>query len=1448
MNKILAAVIAVLGIGISNAEMTLDTLHDNISGESTIGDIKAIVTADMLTASATTNLVKESADKSVLIATNYANATFINSTNGYTKSQTDEKFLMKSGGQMSGDLTMDNGKDIIVYQGSQLGGSKDGGGVRSAIRFDEWNYGRKPKITFGGTGYGYPLGDGTYATSSLIMDDTDILTCGSIQEKFPTVTNSYSKSESNERFLCVNGTNSMTGRLNLGGFTYITYSEGQKIVLGTDRGNSKVYVDPYGSDGKTVAMEEDVYSKYDSDNRFLKTDGYNSMIGSISFEYTNLWDELSCKGGIALGDYSIDDEPYLHRGRYFSTGGGFTNPSCGIVFWGETSDSASHYSRMRFSNCNYDTLTGGISDLIPDGTKIMTQKAVAEAYPIVTNSYTKQEIDSRFADGTMTLTNSPSTSSIILKSGKIAYANMPNNGIFSAAIDFSTDTEKSGDSILYLTSPNGGKLSVMSIPEGSAIRSIKNIDWQTLDDGENVFRFTKIRNENGTNTILIASESLDAPYDGLKFTANSANSTIALNKVGSPNSVGLQYSKNGATWKTYGWSGNNGNVITLSDVGDKVYFRAITTGNSVFSKDELNYYKFVLSGSVSASGNVQSLLDASNSSMSVPSYGYYGLFSGCSQLTGAPTLPATLISDYCYSAMFENCTALTVAPVLPATTVAEGCYDGMFAGCTAISSSAFTSSQAVARSTATSIIKLPAMSMETNCYRRMFCGCTTLLNPPSLPATKLAYGCYESMFSNCTLLAKSPSLMATELAESCYKGMFSRCPSMSNTPNLPAMALAESCYESMFSGCSSLSSAPNFPATNLASNCYQKMFDDTELVVTANMSGIESGGYIPDTHGVLASDHSITITYNKLYGGLCFTANKDGSTVMLQKIGSPAAATLEYSTDSFTWSDYTFDTNILLANAGDKVWFKAGPAGNSQFSSGSSARYTFKMSGSISASGNIQSLLDATLSRTSVPANCFYYLFEYCTALTDPPEMPATELNSSCYFCMFNGCTSLKRAPYLPATKFQNQSYQYANSCYAMMFYGCSSLKDVPDFPTPISRLSSSSHNAMFYGCTSLVKAPNINATSVADSCFAMMFYGCSSLKYAPELPATTMYSYCYDSMFQKCASLENAPELPATMLSNGCYQYMFSGCKKLEDAPELPAQYLASSCYKQMFQQCSYVTNVYMSGITSGKYVPATHGSLATDHAITVLYQQKPGPYRGLCFTANTAGSTVELRRSGSPYAISLEYKVNDSEWASYVPSSTGAITLQNVGDKVWFRAGTSGNANFSKSAENRYWFTMSGSIAASGNIQSLLDQTLKKMDVPASSFYDLFFNCSSLTSAPLLPATTLSKDCYSYMFERCTSLTKAPALPATTLAVMCYYSMFYGCSSLSEPPALPATSLAVNCYGWMFGNCTSLETAPTLAAQTLVDSGYGYMFKGCSNLKTITSRQNSLMDVLDG
>lgn len=187
------------------------------------------------------------------------------------------------------------------------------------------------------------------------------------------------------------------------------------------------------------------------------------------------------------------------------------------------------------------------------------------------------------------------------------------------------------------------------------------------------------------------------------------------------------------------------------------------------------------------------------------------------------------------------------------------------------------------------------------------------------------------------------------------------------------------------------------------------------------------------------------------------------------------------------------------------------------------------------------------------------------------------------------------------------------------------------------------------------------------------------------------------------------------------------------------------------------------------------------------------------LTFTAEEANSTLKIQKNGSSaLTLNLEYNLNDSGWTTYTQGNT--ITLANVGDKVQMRATEAGNATFSSSYTNYNQFVMTGKIAASGNIQSVLDQTMSKTNVASYCYCYMFSNCTSLTQAPELPATTLADSCYSWMFSNCMSLTQAPELPAKTLAKDCYFYMFEGCKSLTQAPELPATTLADRCYEGMF------------------------------------------------
>ena len=290
-----------------------------------------------------------------------------------------------------------------------------------------------------------------------------------------------------------------------------------------------------------------------------------------------------------------------------------------------------------------------------------------------------------------------------------------------------------------------------------------------------------------------------------------------------------------------------------------------------------------------------------------------------------------------------------------------------------------------------------------------------------------------------------------------------------------------------------------------------------------------------------------------------FTANA-ASTVGLAKLSSNQ--TLEYSVDEgATWNNMDTSTSVSLAQ-GDKMYVRGQLSGNN-----SNSNYTqFKMTGSIAASGNMNYIWNKNnpKSTTLSYSICGYHMFQGCTSLTTPPELPATTLTQSCYNSMFQGCTSLTTAPELPATTL-------TDNCYSNMFNGCTSLTTAPELPA--TTLARDCYYNMFQGCTSLTTAPDLPATMLLSRCYYNMFQGCTSLKTAPELPATTLANNCYNSMFKGCKSLTTAPDLPATTLLYACYENMFRECKSLTTAPELPATKLESSCYSNMFNGCTSLT-----------------------------------------------------------------------------------------------------------------------------------------------------------------------------------------------------------------------------------------------------------------------------------
>ena len=162
--------------------------------------------------------------------------------------------------------------------------------------------------------------------------------------------------------------------------------------------------------------------------------------------------------------------------------------------------------------------------------------------------------------------------------------------------------------------------------------------------------FDSIREQNESigyydDTIIEYGKGVIPDDNTLTFLALDGNATVCLRKNGSPSAISIEYSTDcGLNWKTY----TVGTTITVPQ-NRRVKFRG---NNQTFSNSSSNYYYFLITGKISASGDVTSLLNGEGGDIALPSYCYYYMFRSCTGLTTAPALPATTLASSCYQYMF----------------------------------------------------------------------------------------------------------------------------------------------------------------------------------------------------------------------------------------------------------------------------------------------------------------------------------------------------------------------------------------------------------------------------------------------------------------------------------------------------------------------------------------------------------------------------------------------------------------------------------------------------------------------------------------------------------------------------------------------------------------------------------------------------------------------------
>lgn len=178
----------------------------------------------------------------------------------------------------------------------------------------------------------------------------------------------------------------------------------------------------------------------------------------------------------------------------------------------------------------------------------------------------------------------------------------------------------------------------------------------------------------------------------------------------------------------------------------------------------------------------------------------------------------------------------------------------------------------------------------------------------------------------------------------------------------------------------------------------------------------------------------------------------------------------------------------------------------------------------------------------------------------------------------------------------------------------------------------------------------------------------------------------------------------------------------------------------------------------------------------------------------------------------------------------------VQEAGCYQMFREQTSLTDVKSLPSGNLDHGAFSGMFAGCTSLTSIAD--LSAESAGTGVFNALLSGCTSLRTPPALPNfASIPQQVCRNMFHDCTSLTSAPEIPAAPPTFNAYNSMFQNCTSLSTPPAVPMRIASVagsSCYRSMFDGCTSLTSIPDMTAM-YVGTNTGVMlrmFYGCSGL----------------
>ena len=552
---------------------------------------------------------------------------------------------------------------------------------------------------------------------------------------------------------------------------------------------------------------------------------------------------------------------------------------------------------------------------------------------------------------------------------------------------------------------------------------------------------------------------------------------------------------------------------------------------------------------------------------------------------------------------------------------------------------------------------------------------------------------------------------------------------------LPTMVLTPHCYRAMFANSPSLVVAPALPATTLADSCYRYMFQDASIST--------------------APDLFAETLVNECYEGMFNKCPNLNYIKCLAKYGLTANSV------TLAWVQYVNATGTFVKDA-NTDW----TIGNN----GIPTRWVVNEEGvkapEIDCDG-----LSITLECATSGADIYYRLNESGIFTLYSTAIPITADTVVEAFSELNGETS-------PVVR---QSCVYDDGIEEPVIY-CDG-----EYVTISCETMGASIYYKFSGDSQYAEYNYALVVSSDTVCYS---YAEIDGRQSEVVSATCIYDESIKAPIIEC---------DGTAITMTCHTVGADIYYKLND----DVSYVQYSSAITISADTTVYAYSELSGDTS---------EVITETCVYNPYHEYSGDY--LTFRVITGG-TIIWRSVGSGYAKEIEYSINDGAWTTTTATSAGVQINVSDGDTIRFK----GNNSTYAGDKNNYSGFNSGGTATfniEGNIMSLVYGDNFEGQTAMTGTYNFcsIFKDSNVVSAEnlVLPATSLTNYCYRAMFSLCDSLVVAPKLPARTLSRGCYWYMFEKCA-ITEAPELLAETLVNECYGFMFTGCRSLNYIKCMA-----------------------------------